>query len=490
VESARTERRLGHGVSRRARLAAFLEENGTLVVVLAAFAVALAADLRNLLVTDGWMALLSGREVAAGLPRHETLTIWAHGRDWIDQQWLAQVSLYGLDRLGGIRLVMLTHVFLATAGLAAATVLSRRLGGSARSVTWVCVVAVVAYFPGAAIMRPQSFAYLLFVAVIWILVLEGRQRTRRLYLVFPLLILWANLHGSVVLGAAAVGLFAGVQIVRGMLMSPRRSPAAMLAVGIAAGCCVLASPYAAELPQYYRSIFGGGFGDLVTEWTPTTLKITTVPFFLLVIGGAWLLGRAGSKLSSFEKLLFLAAAVLAVDAVRNMVWFALVAIVVLPRLVDQLRGPVQEPRQLNRLLATAMISGTILAAAGIAAKSDTWFTAHYPSAGADSAAAAAGADGRIFSNEKYSDWLLWAHPGLRGRVAFDSRFELLTGGQLRRVVEFRNRIGNALSLVDAYRVLVLDPQDESKVITSLVRQGRARVILRDSDVVVLRTLAG
>jgi hypothetical protein len=490
VESAPTGRQAKYDVSRRARVAAFLEENGTVVVVLAAFAVALTADLKNLLVTEGWMALVSGREVASGLPRHETLTIWAQGRDWIDQQWLAQVSLYGLDRLGGIRLVMLTHVFLATAGLAAAAVLSRRLGGSARSVTWVCVAALVAYFPGAAIMRPQSFAYLLFVAVIWILVLEARQRTRRLYLVFPLLVLWANLHGSVVLGASAVGLFAGVEIVRGILSSPRRSPAAMLAIGVAAGCCVLASPYAADLPRYYKSIFGGGFGDLVTEWTPTTLKLTTVPFFLLALGGAWLLGRAGSRLSSFEKLLFLATAVLAIDAVRNMVWFALVAIVVLPRLVDQLRGPVQEPRQLNRLLATAMIFGTIVAAAGIAAKSDTWFTEHYPAAATDVAAASAGPDGRIFSNEKYSDWLLWTHPSLRGRVAFDSRFELLTSGQLRRVVEFRNRVGNALSLVAAYRVLVLDPRDESKVIASLVLHGKARVILRDPDVVVLRTLTG
>jgi hypothetical protein len=478
------------GSTLRARFASFLEENGTVVVVLAAFAVALAADLKNLLVTDGWMALVSGREVAHGLPGHETLTIWAHGRHWVDQQWLAQVSLYSLDRLGGIRLVMLAHVFLATGGLVAATVLSRRLGGSARSVTWICVVALVAYFPGAGVMRPQSFAYGLFVAVVWILILETRERTRRLYLVLPLLVLWANLHGSVVLGAAAVGLFAGVEIVLGLMGSPRRSPAMMFVLGVAAASCVLASPYAADLPHYYRSIFGGGFGDLVTEWTPTTLKLTTAPFFLLVIGGAWLLGRAGARLSIFERLLFLATAVLAVDAVRNMVWFALVAIIVLPRLVDHLRTPATEPRQLNRLLAIAMIFGTLVAAAGIAAKGDDWFTTHYPPAAADAAAAAAGSTGLIFSNEKYSDWLLWAHSDLRGRVAFDSRFELLTSRQLRRVVEFRNRVGNALNLVGNYRVLVLDPRDESKVIASVVAERRARIIRRDPDVVVLRTVGG
>ena len=56
------------------------------------------------------MALLSGRVVAQhGLPSHDTLTVWAHGRTWVDQQWLAQLALYGLERLGGLPLVLLVH---------------------------------------------------------------------------------------------------------------------------------------------------------------------------------------------------------------------------------------------------------------------------------------------------------------------------------------------------------------------------------------------
>ena len=70
--------------SRRTRVSGFLEENGTLVVVLGAFAIAMLAYLRGGLVADGWMALVSGREIVAhGLPSHETLTLWAHGRRWV-----------------------------------------------------------------------------------------------------------------------------------------------------------------------------------------------------------------------------------------------------------------------------------------------------------------------------------------------------------------------------------------------------------------------
>src|SRR5262245_9493193 len=84
-------------------LGAFLEANGTLVLVIGAFAAVLITHLRTALASDAWMALLSGRVVAEhGLPSHDTLTVWAHGHDWVDQQWLAQYVLYELERAGGL----------------------------------------------------------------------------------------------------------------------------------------------------------------------------------------------------------------------------------------------------------------------------------------------------------------------------------------------------------------------------------------------------
>src|SRR2546423_2982441 len=119
--------------SRRTRVSHFLEENGTLVVVLGAFAIAMLAYLRSGLVADGWMALVSGREIAGhGLPSHETLTVWAHGRRWVDQQWLAQGLLYGLWRVGGLQLALFVHAAPSGGAFAAAAVLARRLGASAR----------------------------------------------------------------------------------------------------------------------------------------------------------------------------------------------------------------------------------------------------------------------------------------------------------------------------------------------------------------------
>jgi hypothetical protein len=454
----------------------------------AAFAIVLITRLSTALAADGWMALLSGRVVAQhGLPTHDTLTVWAHGRTWVDQQWLAQLALYGLARLGGLPLVLLVHVFLVTLGLGGAAALARRRGGSARSATWVALPVLLAYWPVAVIMRPQSFAYPLFVAVLWLLLAELRRPSTRVYLVLPLLALWANLHGSVVVGAAVVSAFGLSEIAASIRSRPRTVHARSFVLLAAPWLCVLASPYATSLPHYYRLIFSSGFGRYVTEWAPTTLTLAHAPVYLLALGGLWLFGRTGNRATGFEKLAFVGLTLLAFDAVRNAPWLALFSLAVLPRLLDAIRAPAVEPKRLNRLLALAMLVLVGVATLGVAFEPDSWFTKSTYPASADSAAlAAAGAHGRIFANEIYADWLVFEHPQLAGRIAYDSRFELLTGRQLRSVQAFRNLVAGWPGTVRGYRVLVLDRQADAQPIAALVRTKRARVVARRGPIVVLR----
>jgi hypothetical protein len=470
---------------RRARL---LEENGTLILVLCVFAIAVISHVRQGLVADGWMALLSGREIVQhGLPAHDTLTVWAHGRRWVDQQWLAQLFLYGAHRLGGLRLVLLVHALLASAGLAAAALLARGLGATARSVTWICVPVLVLYYPEAVVMRPQSLIYLLFVAVLALLLSDRERPSRRVYATLAILALWANLHGSVLLGAAMVSTYGVIELV-GALKAARRPPTPRaLVLTLAPWACVLASPYAARLPAYYEKILvGAHFGRYVTEWAPTTLSVRSAPLYLLVVVGAWLLGRARVRTSAFEVSLFLLAALLAVQAERNLVWFGLVAIVVLPRLLDAVRPAATEPRRLNRLVGTVALAGTLVTAASVALENNAWFVRGYPPAAAATAAAAAGSSGRIFANEAYADWLVWMHPDLAGRVAFDSRFELLTPRQLRSIAEFRGRVGNWQATAAGYDVLVLNANAEKKAVSALERSGSASQIAKHGGIAVLR----
>jgi hypothetical protein len=464
------------------RFAAFLEENGLLVIVLGAFAIALLVALRKDLVVDGWMALVSGRWIAQhGLPSHDTLTVWTHGRRWTDQQWLAQLALYGLWRLGGIKLALLVHALLVTSGIVGAALIARTRGASALSVTWVAIPVLIAYYPVASVMRPQSFAFPLFAATLWLILADARKPSRRVFATLPLLVLWTNLHGSVLLGAMLVSLAGLVAMIQ-----QRRPSGHGLVLLLAPWACLFASPYALHLPSYYDKILiGGHFKKFVTEWAPTTLTPGTAAVYLLVLGGLWLLGRAGRQAPLLDQLAFVLTAVLAFEAVRNTAWIGLVALAVLPPLVDRLRGPVQDPPRMNRILAITILATAVIAVVAVAAKPTSWFTSKFPPAAAQAASAAAGPEGRVFATSPYADWLLWSRPVLAGRVAFDARFELLSDEQLESVARVQARSGDWLKTLSGYRVFVLSNSDRS-LARSLIHRLPARVVFSSPRVVVLR----
>ena len=105
------------------RLLRTVERDAAPAVIVAAFAVVVAEGLPRVLNQDGWLALLSGREISRhGLPSADHLTVWSAGERWIDQQWLGHLGFYGLYALGGIRLLLVCHGLLAIATFALAVV--------------------------------------------------------------------------------------------------------------------------------------------------------------------------------------------------------------------------------------------------------------------------------------------------------------------------------------------------------------------------------
>jgi hypothetical protein len=465
------------------RVATRLEEDGLLVIVVGAFAIVLVLALRHDLVVDGWLALAAGRWIAQhGLPSHDTLDVWTHGRRWTDQQWLAQLTFYGLWRLGGIKLALLVHALVVTSGITIAALTARARGATARSVTWVAIPVLFAYYQVASVMRPQTFAFPLFAAVLWLALADSARPSRRVFWALPLLVLWANLHGSVILGAGIVSLAGLVHMIE-----ERRPSGRNVALLLAPWACVFASPYALHLPAYYEKILvGGNFKEFVTEWAPTTLTAKTAAVYVLVLAGLWILGRAGRRAPLYDQIVFVVASLLAFDAVRNTAWIGLVALAVLPPLVDAITGPVADPpRRLNRILGITILATVVIAVVGVAAKPTSWFTRGFPPAAAQAAANAAGPNGRVFATSDVGDWLFWTQPQLAGRVAFDARFELLSSKQVQQIARFQVRAGNWLRTARGYDVFVLDPSDVA-LKRSLVRQLPAKVVFSSPQVVVLQ----
>jgi hypothetical protein len=460
--------------------------------VVALFTLGLVGALPDELLSDSWLVILGGKEIVQhGLPAHDTLTIWAHGREWVDQQWLGQLVFYGLYALGGVKLVLLAHSAAVASAFVAAIAAARWRGGSVRTVCWIALPTVYIFTWASGNARAQTLALPLFVAVVWLLIRDARSESRRIFLVFPLLVLWGNVHGSALVGALFVGLYGvmyGIERRREPLRSwlPRT---ALLCIGPLA--CLFTSPYATNLPGYYaHMVVNPGFREFVTEWKPTSPSIQTAPFYALAFAAVWIVGRRGDRLSRFEKALLFLTLLMAVQTIRNVIWFALAALILIPTPLDAALKPNTTATRysfLNRALVLISVTAALVAVVGVAAKPSSWLTRSYPEGAlaAVDRVAAREPDVRVFANEQYGDWLLLNRPGLRGRLAFDIRFELLSKRQIETLVNARRRVEGWRETLAPFGLFVLKKGPDTRLAATLLRDPGARVRYRGGGAIVI-----
>jgi hypothetical protein len=94
--------------------------------------------------------------------------------------------------------------------------------------------------------------------------------------------------------------------------------------------------------------------------------------------------------------------------------------------------------------------------------------------------------GSIFADDRFADWLLWTQPQLRGRVAYDVRFELFKPQQLRALAYYRNRIGDTWRAAASGHALdVFDPALQRDVEAGLLAGHRFHAVVRTPQIVVL-----
>jgi len=493
VPSGRGERADGIAAAAARWLVALVEREAALFVLSAVYAGILLAVMPQMLVQDSWLALVSGREIVAnGLPHADTFTVWTQGVEWVDQQWLAQVAFYGLFSLGGVKLALLAHVGVLVLAFVSALAAARSLGASTKS---VCLVAMLCMFvaPWGLQLRAQTFAIPLFVWLLWLLAADSRAPSRRVFLVLPILVLWANLHGTVVVAAllvAARGVTYGIAELR----KPARSAAwarrtAILTVLPFA--CLFASPYGLALAGYYRTMLVSPLmRTYVDEWGASVPSVGTMLFYVVGIAAAVLLVRHRSRLTGFEQLALLAMGLAGVSAIRSIVWFSLAAFILLPRLLD---GALSDwSRQLARAsklaLASAALVAAVVATGVVVAQPSAWYTRAWPASAAERVAdlAASRPEAKVFADARYSDWLLWEQPQLSGRVANDIRFELWSRAQFEQIVAYQSRAGGDWRrAIDPYDVLVVDQSTDPKLVRELRAGVPYEVAYRDSALAVL-----
>ena len=330
--------------------------------------------------SDTWISLASGRFIAAhGLPHVDTLSVAGHGRPWIDQQWLAHIAFYELWQAGGDAAVGAASAvaFAAAFGLLAALLVRR---GAAPLAAAAALGAALVQCLLFAETRAQSFAYPLFVVLLWILLGEpGPPSRRRTWLVLPVLVVWADVHGSVLLGVAVCLTCLGLRAWGGSRRRAWRSVAADAALSALAAATLFATPYGTAMPTYYVRVLGDPALKTIAEWQPASFAPLQLPFILLLLGtlgiAAFARGR-GQRIPADVLVVGILLGALATHAVRYQTWFALGVAPLLAYALTRVRpggGRARPPRPILIAGACLLVAGVALSAAILVAAPERTF---------------------------------------------------------------------------------------------------------------------
>jgi hypothetical protein len=475
------------------RIRRIAEQEFLLVVLLAAFGITfLTIFPPTLLVADSWMTLVAGREVVEnGFPSRDELTVLGLGREWTDQQWGAQLIAYGAHALGGHSLLAVVAALFAVAAFAVAAVGARRLGAGPRAVVLLFFPVLMAA-PWTFTIRAQVFALPLYAALIWLLAAEARHRTRRVYLVLPLLLIWANIHGSVALAALLTMGLGAIELVRTRGASGLRSVALLVLPPLA----VLATPYGpVETARYYHLLLvDPPFGrELVTEWRRSDPSWDTLAFYVLAAIAAIVVVWRRRRVTLFDAATLGFTFVGALLAIRGIPWFALACLVLVPVAIGRrLEGARPRARRaLDGAIAFAAVGLLAVVAVVAVARTDSWYVKNWPQGAVAAVGTALGPETRVYAESRDADWILWRFPELRGRIAYDVRFEIYDRPTFERIVRFRGEQGEDWkSIADGYEILVLETEQEpTSHVQDFLAEPGASVLYSDPRVTVVRRRA-
>lgn len=463
------------------------EEEYILVVLLAGFGlIFLLIFPPALLVNDSWLTLMAGREVVDnGLPSRDELTVYGLGSTWTDQQWLAQVFAYGVYSLGGFAFLSIVACAFVVGAFAIAAAAARSFGAGPRAI-WLLFLPVLISAALGWSIRAQMLTLPLFTGLLWLLATQARRPSNRVWLALPILVVWANMHGSAALGALLVVFLGAYELLRDRGRTWPRS----LALVVLAPLAVLVTPYspAAIVRYYHLLLIDPPFAGQVTEWRWPEPAANTAAFYVLLAIAIPIVVWGRRRLTAFDLGVLALTLAGALTAIRGIPWFAWACMVFVPVAIGrglESRKPGEPKRGLNTVICMALSAAIVVSAASLFFRTDAWFEDYWPNEPAEAVREELRPEDRVFVPDRFSDWLLWKIPELRGRIAYDVRFEIYDKEFFQRLGDYNWEDGaDWKSFADGYRIIVVDETNRSHTADFLKEPG-TRVIYRGDELTIL-----
>lgn len=311
----------------------------------------------------------------------------------LTHEWLAQVLLYGIYRTGGFAAIVLSRAILLTLFCAlAGWVVYRRTGGFYRAVAAALAAACVLH-PFVA-DRPFLFTFVFLAATVAIL---ETRKSKLLWLLPPILLIWANCHGGFILGWAVLGAWSLEALI---LRSPDR-----VRLWTVSAVSVLISgfnPNGFRIVPVMLSYHNSSLTAAIAEWKPPALWPPTAFSTLLILAAAFLVW-AWRRVRLSDWLLFAAFAAAGLAAGRNTFLVGFMAPILIATYVPWKRViPV-----IAEFAAAALLLGAsvfiLLQASSFQLRAAAW---EFPEGAADFLLSRH-ITARIFNTYEYGGYLIW-----------------------------------------------------------------------------------
>jgi hypothetical protein len=323
----------------------------------AAFVTAFCALVATIGADAQWLAALGHDIVALGRIPHGVPYAAAPSAGWENVPVLGELVFHGLEGGLGDRGLLVLQVAAVAVALGLLALDMRRADAADAPSALVLLLVAFASAASLLVVRGQVFSLALFPAVVVLLRAQTRAPTEGIWLLVPLLAVWSNLHGGVLVGAAVAGAYL-------ILHRLRQEPLLTVCVLLASGAALFATPSLLDSGRYYHGVlFSEAASSGEALWAPLSSSSPFDVIFVLV--ALLLIGLAlRSRLRLWELVALVGLVAMAVHVGRNGVWLVFFAAAPAAAGLTGARvWRLRPPRSLTALVAACLV---LLVAIGVA----------------------------------------------------------------------------------------------------------------------------
>jgi hypothetical protein len=320
---------------------------------------------------DLWWHLRTGQWIAENghIPHADPFSFTRAGNAWVSHEWLSEIVFYQIWRHTSWAGLIVFAAIVTTAGF---MLLFLRCPGLRHWAVAATVLGALASAPAWGV-RPQMFTFLLASLFLW-LIQRGQDRPLLLLWILPVFLLWLNLHAGFALGPALLLAYCAGLVWEAIAGETpwREVRPYLLRLLLALLACLAVVPLNPSGVQLYRYpldvLRSAGMRSFIVEWlSPDFHQFRYVPFLLICL--ALLVVFASARARPKARLLvpLLGTLFAALDAVRHIPIFVLLAVPVIAAALSDPSRQWQSPsgralRAATRLRLTFLGTAVVLMA--------------------------------------------------------------------------------------------------------------------------------